>query len=321
MINANFPRLRRRALEILSKESAKAIPAPAPVISGYADTEKFDGYAEPAEAREILRLNIAALSNPETRSFLCPEDGRMIDRRTPCLLSLEKWQLPFRGIAIEYANTVGYRDRRAPQNNFFPDATILLVNTHEQSNGENLLVANSLWFTRGICIPASVSFVMTDRTSIEVLSSGEVLMRDFSIFAANGGRISDEDRQRWARDLADEMSVLAHFVLLCNCDNVSPVKVFTPSPALVKRTKERGRIPPDEYYVLDCFLGEHTERNEDRGGSHASPRFHVRRGHIRRLPDGRRTWVKQCTVGDVSNGRVDKDYLVKIRNTETVRSP
>jgi hypothetical protein len=115
------------------------------------------------------------------------------------------------------------------------------------------------------------------------------------------------------QDVCDEAAVLAHFSLLCNCDNVAPVKVFEPSAALIKSSVERDRIPPDEYYVLDCFLGEHAERADPQGGSHASPRFHVRRGHIRRLADGRRTWVRQCSVGDASSGIIDKDYRVRLR--------
>ena len=46
------------------------------------------------------------------------------------------------------------------------------------------------------------------------------------------------------------------------------------------------------------------------GGSHASPRWHIRRGHWRQLADGRRVFVRACEVGDAERGRVLKDYLV-----------
>ncbi len=46
------------------------------------------------------------------------------------------------------------------------------------------------------------------------------------------------------------------------------------------------------------------------GGSHASPRFHVRRAHIRKLPTGVLTFVRQCFVGDRERGLVDKHYEV-----------
>lgn len=48
----------------------------------------------------------------------------------------------------------------------------------------------------------------------------------------------------------------------------------------------------------------------DLGGSHASPRWHLRRGHWRQLADGRRVFVRQCEVGDPARGGVVKDYAV-----------
>lgn len=45
-------------------------------------------------------------------------------------------------------------------------------------------------------------------------------------------------------------------------------------------------------------------------GTHASPRWHIRRGHWRTLPGGRRTFVRECQVGDPARGGVVKDYRV-----------
>jgi len=53
--------------------------------------------------------------------------------------------------------------------------------------------------------------------------------------------------------------------------------------------------------------------SERLGGSHASPRWHLRRGHWRQLPDGRRIFVRQCEVGDSARGGVVKDYAVEAR--------
>lgn len=47
------------------------------------------------------------------------------------------------------------------------------------------------------------------------------------------------------------------------------------------------------------------------GETHASPRWHIRRGHWRQLVDGRRVFVRQCQVGDPARGGVVKDYIVK----------
>lgn len=52
------------------------------------------------------------------------------------------------------------------------------------------------------------------------------------------------------------------------------------------------------------------------GGSHASPRWHLRRGHWRQLADGRRVFVRQCEVGDPTRGGVVKDYAVEVQGHE-----
>ncbi len=51
-----------------------------------------------------------------------------------------------------------------------------------------------------------------------------------------------------------------------------------------------------------------------RGGTHASPRWHIRRGHWRSLSDGRRVFVRECQVGDIARGGVVKDYQVELEN-------
>lgn len=49
-----------------------------------------------------------------------------------------------------------------------------------------------------------------------------------------------------------------------------------------------------------------------RGGTHASPRWHIRRGHWRTLANGRRVFVRECEVGDQSRGAVVKDYRMEL---------
>jgi hypothetical protein len=49
-----------------------------------------------------------------------------------------------------------------------------------------------------------------------------------------------------------------------------------------------------------------------KGGTHASPRWHIRRGHWRTLADGRRVLVRECEVGEVARGGVVKDYHVRM---------
>lgn len=47
-------------------------------------------------------------------------------------------------------------------------------------------------------------------------------------------------------------------------------------------------------------------------GERNGPREHLRRGHIRRLPDGRKIWVQACVVGSRALGVVRKTYAVEL---------
>jgi hypothetical protein len=65
------------------------------------------------------------------------------------------------------------------------------------------------------------------------------------------------------------------------------------------------------YHVLKIPSHPRESRESTGGGSHASPRFHIRRHHIRKLPTGTLTFVRQCFVGDKLHGAVQKSYEVK----------
>lgn len=41
---------------------------------------------------------------------------------------------------------------------------------------------------------------------------------------------------------------------------------------------------------------------------------HMRRGHFRRLPDGRRIWIEQMKVGSKKHGIIEHDYFLRGRN-------
>ncbi len=62
------------------------------------------------------------------------------------------------------------------------------------------------------------------------------------------------------------------------------------------------------YRVADIQPGIIAAAPGERRGTHASPRWHIRRGHWRQLTDGRRVFVRECEIGDASRGGVVKDY-------------
>lgn len=76
-----------------------------------------------------------------------------------------------------------------------------------------------------------------------------------------------------------------------------------------RRLQAKGKAPLFSWHTVK--IEPPKPKQEHRGGTHATPRLHDRRGHLRRLANGNTCWVRACKVGDASKGVVFKDYEVK----------
>lgn len=82
-------------------------------------------------------------------------------------------------------------------------------------------------------------------------------------------------------------------------------------PTAKRKRLERQGVGGFEYRIVDVPEPP-KPRAVPQGGTHASPRWHLRRGHWRRVGE-RRVWVTECEVGDAARGVVVKDYEVAAR--------
>jgi hypothetical protein len=107
-------------------------------------------------------------------------------------------------------------------------------------------------------------------------------------------------------DYQDELSVLMHFLNAISCSNVKSERLNTP------KKKVKSALPFDEYRVLTIDCPKASAGNgHSRDGINRSPREHLRRGHIRRLEDGRRLWINATVVNAGKGGKTSKDYTVR----------
>lgn len=90
-------------------------------------------------------------------------------------------------------------------------------------------------------------------------------------------------------------------------------QAYTPKarPSLINSKRRAKGKPPALFDWHTVTIGPRPEPSPPKGGTHASPRAHDRRGHWRKHPSGKQVWVKACKVGDASKGSVFKDYKVK----------
>lgn len=94
------------------------------------------------------------------------------------------------------------------------------------------------------------------------------------------------------------------------CSNVR-TRDHQPDAALNKKRAKAGKVPLVSYKTLEIVVpNTRYEGGGPGGGTHASPRVHLRRGHIRKIADGKTVWVQACVVGS-KHGMVLKDYKLR----------
>ncbi len=89
------------------------------------------------------------------------------------------------------------------------------------------------------------------------------------------------------------------------CEAYMPI---IPQTFTNRRKISQGKTPTYDWRTV--VIEPTQPRQESKGGTHASPRQHDRRGHIRRLRSGKNVWIKPHKVGDASKGVVFHDYKI-----------
>lgn len=138
-----------------------------------------------------------------------------------------------------------------------------------------------------------------------------------NIESANVFYMEEEFGRMPPEEEADEIRRLKHgliaYLEVCEalaCKNVKAVTYQESCPSNQKRISS-GKLPIYETKILalDCPASNYSRKPVENSGR-ASPAQHLRRGHIRRLPEGN-VWVNSCVVGKDSDGVLAKNYKVR----------
>lgn len=93
---------------------------------------------------------------------------------------------------------------------------------------------------------------------------------------------------------------------LMGCNNITTEKI-NPPKALQKARTKKDKTKLISYYVLKLKYPKEKHDKKELTGTHSSPRFHWRMGHIRHL-ENRLLYIHPTTVGKPENGVIEKDY-------------
>lgn len=98
-----------------------------------------------------------------------------------------------------------------------------------------------------------------------------------------------------------------------SCTNVTSEVVQRIDKAVNARRRRQGKLPMYEVRRLVVKVGEVVHTIGRPMGERSDVREHLRRGHVRRLSDGRKTWVQACVVGSRARGVVERSsYVVEL---------
>jgi hypothetical protein len=113
-------------------------------------------------------------------------------------------------------------------------------------------------------------------------------------------------------DTSSELSCVLELCEALSCSNVHHQIMEQINPAVNARRIRDGKTPLYETRTLWIDAPNEVNRSgEWQGGTHRSPRQHLRRGHIRNLQSGKKVWVNAAVVGSKENGIIKKDYAIK----------
>jgi hypothetical protein len=157
------------------------------------------------------------------------------------------------------------------------------------------------YYGKEIALSRSEAKALTD----DVLIAGEVWDGAISSRMSLDLYISAE-----LRNLNQELSVYMDFCkALAEYD--TEIIDHRPDAETARKRRMRGKRPLYTYKVI-TITGKRRVSEVSKGGTHASPVAHLRRGHWRTYKSGRKSWVRAAMING-TDGMVVKDYKVESR--------
>lgn len=223
-----------------------------------------------------------------SQKFMLPPNGELLpDAELRALDDSVPLRLPHPFVALEFA-----QQAVSPEGN--PVTLKRVVFCREDDDGIYVrpaghLASNGFWMVkRDACIPKTNYLDRSDPRQLKV--------------------IAEYQEKEGAKDGFRHVMVVLGFLNALACSNVR-VQASVPKKA---GKKIKAALPFDTYHVLTVELPGMAGERTGLGGPHRSPREHLRRGHIRRLADGRRIWVNATVVAaGRGGGAVTKDYALR----------
>jgi hypothetical protein len=244
--------------------------------------------------------------------FVLPNHGRLKDRVTPTDLAGDIYRPPYPVCVLEFT---GDHNPDVPETN---KSTRRIVMTFDHGDRVDIIPITYMDYM-GIWAPPILKFTLYygEDTAVRITGNGMSTLTRFSsvmpdlfdkmqteTFGGSGERFANA----MADDFLDELWAYTDFCRTIHENHVTFEDV-EPDAKLNKMRRARGKTPLFTYKTL--IIGRKKRKSQLLGGTHASPRSHLRRGYYRTSRKGVRHWVQPCMVKGETDGFVHKDYIVE----------
>lgn len=166
-----------------------------------------------------------------------------------------------------------------------------------------------LFVSRSASNLTAVAGLQWDKKSVYDIPSFFFLVDD------EGIKVRHKDGTPFDYRTSPATGVLAFIAAFLQSLETTPATAHLPvKRANWEKKVRQGKVPTYDWTTI--VIKPSGPRTESQGGTHASPRWHERRGHWRTLKSGKQVWVKNCEVGDKARGAVFHDYTFEQENKQ-----
>lgn len=252
-------------------------------------------FADLPEVHEEDRQFAKSLSEiiHDCTHFVIPDDGEIFDDELKGLEG-KRIELPYESITVEFYLSGKWSHGE-------PGKTIIVAT----DDGDAIIVFAASAFS-GTDIWTPTAYAMRVPKDINITGKRSDKMTNSRVVCP--GLLEEVGDDESHNHIGSFELCLEELIEALSCKNISTANHQEVSAVNGKRIKE-GKLPFYETKMLVIDTHDSSAGKAGKGGSHASPRQHLRRGHIRRLPNGN-IWVNSCVVGNSANGIIRKQYSV-----------
>jgi len=287
--------------------------------------KKITGRRVKVESGELIRESadmILEILNEGVCWTVTPAAFPLVWKTDIDSLEFEKQRLPFPNMCIEYDFDYAFVGKN-PLNSTDPaisrivmltevtDQLFALISAYRPQEKHTMGDVIISWSVAPVAIVFDYS--LFDDMSKWMSTDGEFLNMAFNkadgsspllapalpMFEEVFDKFTQDELRALVTDLADEIRIAFGLLGILSCKN-APIEKIAPPAKLNKKRVKSGKAEIPMYRTL--HISDHTTRQKSgqSDGTHASPRAHWRRGHIRNQPTAKgyvRKWIKPTIVG------------------------